>query len=86
MVEAFHGGFQFIHPGEGRKARRVWWLGLQLPFYPEIPKPLSQPVDLKLPRGSMLVPFCGLYLGSYKVIPKRNYNGAYGYRVILASG
>ena len=29
----------------------------------------------------MVVPFCGSYLGSYKVIPKRNYNGAYGYEV-----
>ena len=27
----------------------------------------------------MVVPFCALYLGSYKVIPKRNYYGAYGY-------
>ena len=26
-----------------------------------------------LPIGSELVPFCGLYLESYKVIPKRNY-------------
>ena len=29
--------------------------------------------------GSVVVPFCGLYLGSYKVIPKRNYYRAYGY-------
>ena len=32
------------------------------------------------PIGSKVVPFCGLYLGSYKVTPKRNYFGAYGYR------
>ena len=29
------------------------------------------------PMGSIVVPFYGLYLGSYKVIPKRNYYGAY---------
>ena len=32
----------------------------------------------KLPRGSIVVPFGGSYLESYKVIPKRNYYGAYG--------
>ena len=31
-----------------------------------------------LPIGSMVVPFRGWYLGSYKVIPKWNYYGAYG--------
>ena len=31
-----------------------------------------------LPIVSMVVPFCGSYLGSYKVVPKRNYYGAYG--------
>ena len=32
--------------------------------------------------GSIVVPFRGLYLGlgSSKVLPKRNYYGAYGYR------
>ena len=30
-----------------------------------------------LPIGSIVVPFCGLYLGSYKVIPKGIYYGAY---------
>ena len=34
--------------------------------------------DTKLPIGPSVVPFCGLYLKSYKVIPKRNYLGAYG--------
>ena len=29
--------------------------------------------------GSIVDPFRGLYLGSYKVIPKRKYGGAYGY-------
>ena len=29
----------------------------------------------------MVVPFGGSYLEPYKVIPKRNYYGAYGYRV-----
>ena len=33
---------------------------------------------LPLAIGSMVVPFCGWYLGSYRVIPKRNYYGAYG--------
>ena len=28
--------------------------------------------------GPFVVPFCGSYLESYKVIPKRNYLGAYG--------
>ena len=28
---------------------------------------------LQVPIGSVVVPFCGLHLGSYKVIPKRNY-------------
>ena len=32
----------------------------------------------KLLVGPKVVPFCGLYLGSYKAIPKRNYLGAYG--------
>ena len=27
-----------------------------------------------VPIGSMVVPFCVSYLGSSKVIPKRNYN------------
>ena len=32
-----------------------------------------------VPIGSILVPCCGLYLGSYnKVSPKRNYYGACG--------
>ena len=34
---------------------------------------------LKLPISSIIVPFCGLYLESYKVIPERTYYGAYGY-------
>ena len=34
---------------------------------------------LWLSIGSKVVPSCGFYLGSYKVIPKRNYFGAYGY-------
>ena len=29
--------------------------------------------------ASILVPFCGLDLGSHKEIPTRNYDGAYGY-------
>ena len=32
-----------------------------------------------VPIRSRVVLFCGSYLGSYKVIPKRNYYGAYGY-------
>ena len=28
--------------------------------------------------GSIVVPCCGSYLGSDKVIPRRNYNGAHG--------
>ena len=31
-----------------------------------------------VPRGSKVVPFGGSYIESYKVIPKRNYYGAYG--------
>ena len=33
-----------------------------------------------LPIGPKVVPFWGSYLEFYKVIPKRNYFGAYGYR------
>ena len=42
--------------------------------------PNSGPASLghRIPRGSIVVPFCGSYLESYKVIPKRNYYGAYG--------
>ena len=32
-----------------------------------------------LPIGSIVVPFGGSYLDSYKVTPKGNYYGAYGY-------
>ena len=41
---------------------------------------LTDPETLidSLPVGSIVVPFCDLYLGSYKVIPKRSYNGANG--------
>ena len=35
---------------------------------------------LLLPIGSIVVPSCGSYTESYKVIPKRNYYGASGYR------
>ena len=35
------------------------------------------PLNLRI--GSIVVPCCGLFLGSYKVIPKRNYYGD-GYR------
>ena len=31
-----------------------------------------------IPIGHKVVPFWGSYLDSYKVIPKRNYYGAYG--------
>ena len=34
---------------------------------------------MRLPIGPEVVLFYGLYLESYKVIPKRNYLGAYGY-------
>ena len=34
---------------------------------------------LILPIGPILVRFGGSYLESYKVIPKRDYYGAYGY-------
>ena len=32
---------------------------------------------------SIVVPFCGLQLGSYKVIPKRNYYGASGHAIFI---
>ena len=35
-----------------------------------------------LPIGSIVAPFCGSYLGSYKVIPKKEYSEAYGYSVV----
>ena len=37
------------------------------------------PLGCQLPRGSIVVPFWGSYLESYKVTPKRNYYGACGY-------
>ena len=33
---------------------------------------------LNIPKGPKVVPFWGSYLEFYKVIPKRNYFGAYG--------
>ena len=36
-----------------------------------------------VPRGSIVVPFWGSYLESYKAIPKRNYYGASGYLAFL---
>ena len=47
---------------------------------------LLWPSELKcrvegIPIGSKVVPSCGSYSGSYEVTPKRNYFGAYGYRV-----
>ena len=38
-----------------------------------IPMIRSQFVKTHVPIGSEVVPFCGLYLESHKVIPKRNY-------------
>ena len=38
------------------------------------------------PIGSLVVPYGGSYLGSYKVNPKRNYNGAYGECLSLLIG
>ena len=43
------------------------------------PSGQASAIEPSLSMGSIVVPFCGLYLGSYKVIPKRNYLGAYGY-------
>ena len=41
---------------------RVWGLGFRV----------------HIPKGPSVVSFCGLYLESYKVTPKRNCSGAYG--------
>ena len=50
--------------------------GTRSPFFP--PDSLQ-----KIPKcstiGSIVVPVGGLYLESYKVLPKRSYYGAYGY-------
>ena len=41
--------------------------------------PNQQPLQaLTLPIGPKVVPFWGSYLEFYKVIPKRNYFGAFG--------
>ena len=32
--------------------------------------------------GSIVVPFWGSYVESYKAVPKRNYYGAYGLRLL----
>ena len=37
---------------------------------------------LGLPRGYKVVPFGVSYIESYKVIPKRNYYGAYGFKAM----
>ena len=37
-----------------------------------------------LPIVSIVVPFWGSYIESYRVIPKRNYYGAYGYFIMLS--
>ena len=45
------------------------------------PKPeiLSQALTSHmLPIGSSVAPFCSLYLGTDKIVPERNYYGAYG--------
>ena len=47
----------------------VWGLGLRVWAFG---------CTASIPRGSIVVPFCGSYLETYKVIPKRNYYGAYG--------
>ena len=39
----------------------------------------GQRLHIILPIGPEVVRFYGLYVESYKVIPKRNYLGAYGY-------
>ena len=39
-----------------------------------------------LPIGPKVVPFWGSYLEFYRVIPKRNYFGAYGYSVLNKGG
>ena len=36
---------------------------------------------MQLPIGPKVVPFGGSYLEFYKVLPKRNYFLAYGYRL-----
>ena len=36
------------------------------------------PYNIASKQGSPKGPVCGLYLGSYQVIPKRNYYGAHG--------
>ena len=48
------------------------------PQSPQLKAHASDIPEQLLPIGSKVVPFCGSYLGSYKVIPKRNYLGAYG--------
>ena len=34
--------------------------------------------EVRVPQGSIVVPFWGSYIESYKVVPKRNYHGASG--------
>ena len=44
----------------------------QIPGHPTAKQLLIQSRGLQaLPTGSIVVPVCGLYLGSYKVIPKK---------------
>ena len=57
-------GFRALGFGLGRASGSGLWVGfLGL-------------LGINLPIGSIVVPSCGSYLGSYQVIPKRNYHGA----------
>ena len=53
--------------------------GTQSPVRPETLHSRSRCEPSRtFPIGTIIVPFCGSYLGSYKALPKRNYFGAYG--------
>ena len=49
----------------------------QLPSFPV--GGFQRLLNRAIPIGSIVVPFWGSYLESYKVFPRRNYYGAYGY-------
>ena len=66
-------------PGTAKHNPHLLAAVLSLVAFPVIPKGSQQfPRNglLELPIGSIVAPFRGLYLGSYKVIPKRNDYGA----------
>ena len=73
----FEGFFCFGFRGFGFEGFK--FSGTMESVFSQVPRTRTCGLDLPaIPRGSIVVPSCGSYTESYKVIPKRNYYGAYG--------